>query len=279
MTVNNELIELGTTMFSNGKAQIWFPSHMMPTTMQTTIPDEKDLYDDSSLQEYPLGTKLVFADAIYRYVRGGAAVAAGQQGFLRGNYIQIPGKAGNSASSGYEGAPYAAIAAGATSFSITDTASTKNMFEGGYLAVYNDTDSDYECHHIIGNDASDGTSCKLYIASPGFKNDITTAMGITVYLSPYYGIRTVTGGYMSALGWAKMATSSGYFYWLQTAGQISGITGASTWPGQTQYYRDVYCNTDGSLITYTAGYQKVGYLLGRTASDYGDNFIMLQLDQ
>ncbi len=25
-------------------------------------------------------------------------------------------------------------------------------------------------------------------------------------------------------------------------------------------------------------YQRIGYLLARTASDYGDNFVMLQLD-
>ena len=81
------------------------------------------------------------------------------------------------------------------------------------------------------------------------------------------------------MGYAKFPVTTGYFFWLQTAGRISGVTGASTWPGQTQYYRDVYANTDGSLLTYSSGKQRVGYLLFRTAIDYGDNTIMLQLDQ
>ncbi len=276
MTVNSELIRIGNPIVRAGNAKLVLPEYAMPELVNTTIPAESSLYDDSATQKYPIGAQLIMGfKGIWRYSKAGAAMAAA--GFLKGNYTQCPGKAGNSAGAGFEGALYAAAVAGATSCQIADTAATKNLYQGGLLVIYNDTDSVYEQHYIVGNDASDGTSTTLYLLE-GFAKAITTSYGVTVYLSQYYNIRAMSGGYMSALGWAKFSITSGYYFWLQTAGRISGVTGASTWPGQTQYYRDVYCNTDGSLIGYTAGYQRVGFLLERTASDYGDNDIMLQLD-
>ncbi len=275
MTVQSELVRIGETIFKD-RAQLWLPEYVMPDELNTDIPSEAELVTQSSVKSYPWGSKLVRKDGVWRYSKAGAAMAAA--GFLKGNYIQCPGKAGNSVGAGFEGALYAAVTAGDTSFTIADTAATKNLYQGALLVIYNDTDVRYDQYEIYGNDASTGVYTTCYIGLPGFKNNLTTSYGITIYLSEYSGIRAMTGGYMSAMGWAKMAITSAYSFWLQTAGRISGVTGASTWPGQTQYYRDVYCNTDGSLIGYTAGYQRVGYLLSRTASDYGDNFVMLQLD-
>lgn len=277
MTVERETIRVNYSL-RNAGGTIVLPDWVLDDKLELKVPTEQDLVTESSSQKYPLGTKLVKYDSVWRYCKSGAAIAAGYRGFLKGNYIQCPGKAGNSAGSGFEGAFYAAVTANATSFQIADTAATKNLYEGALLAVYDDTENVYDHYRVIGNDASNGTYTICYIAEPGFKHASTTSVGITVYLSPYSGIRYGDYSYMSAMGYAKMAISSGYYFWLQTAGLISGITGASTWPGQTAYYRDVFCNTDGSLIGYTAGYQRIGYLLSRTASDYGDNFIMLQLD-
>lgn len=274
MTAENEVSKAKYALNMN-RGFLLLPDWCLDGLANLDIPDEADVYTEDSAQKYPLASKLIVADGVFRYSKAGAAMTA--VGFLKGNYIQVPGKAGNSVSCGFEGAPYAAVAAGDTLIKIADTAATKNLYEGALLVVYNDTNSRYDHYRILGNDASTGVYTILYIAPPGFKNALTTSMGITVYLNEYSGIRAMSGGYMSALGYAKMSITSAYYFWLQTDGRISGITGASTWPGQTQYYRDVYCNTDGSLIGYTAGYQRVGFLLHRTASDYGDNCIMLQL--
>jgi hypothetical protein len=260
------------------RGQIVLPNNYIASLRNVAIPTEAGLFSEVATQAYPLGTKLYLGDQIYRYCRAGAAMTS--QGFGKCNYAQAPGKAGNSVHSGFEGALYAAVSAGDTSFTIADTAAVANEYEGAYFVVYNDTDNVYESHRVIKNDASTGVYTTLYIASPGFKNDLTTAMGITIYLSPYYDTRNFAagGGYASCTGFAKFQITNHYFFWLQTAGPISGITGAPTWPGQTQYYRDVCINTDGSVIQWTTGYQRIGYLLSRTASDYGDNFVMLQLD-
>lgn len=246
------------------------------------VPTEAALVTQAAAQAYPIGTQLRKFGKIYRYCKAGAAMT--DRGFLKGNYFQVPGKAGNSVNSGYEAALYAAVVAGQTYFDITDTAAAVNEYEGAYAAFYDDTNSLYDDYMVIGNDVSTGVYTRLYIADPGFKGAHAAAVQATVYRNPYMGIRSyaTVGSYGTALGYAKFSITSAYYFWLQTAGIISGITGASTWPGQTAYQRDVYCNTDGSLIGITSTtylYQRIGFLLGRTASDYGDNCIMLQLDQ
>ncbi len=261
------------------RGHIILPPDARATLVNMSVPDEEDLWDDSASQLYPLGAQLRLDDKLYRYAKAGEALNT--QGFLLCLYEQAPGKAGNSVHSGFEGALYAAVAAGATSFNIADTTALVNEYEGAYFVVYDDTNHVYESHRVLKSDVSTGVYTTCYIASPGFKNALTIAMGITVYLSPWRDIRKYAtgGGYASPAGYAKFQVTSGRFFWVQTAGPISGITGASTWPGQTQYNRDVAANTDGSLIHATSGYPRIGYLLSRTASDYGDNFIMLQLDQ
>lgn len=281
MTVDKELIRIGDSIFRNRDSRLWLPEYVMPEHLNTDIPSEADLVTQSSVQKYPIHAQLMKAGNLYRYCKSGATNTS--VGFLKGCYTQCPGKAGNSAHSGFEGAMYAAVAAGATSFTIADTAALKNEYQYGLLVVYNDTDVCYDQYVIIGNDASNGTYTTLYISAPGFKNAITTGYGITIYLNEYADVRILSGGYMSALGYTGMSFTSAYYGWMQTAGKRSGITGASTWPGQTQYNRDVFANTDGSLIsaansTTVIMYQRVGFLLAKTASDYGDNLIMLQLD-
>jgi hypothetical protein len=267
--------------FSDG--YIILPPNPRAGLSNLAVPSEADLWVQSSTQKYPIGTQLKLNGNIYRYSKAGENLTA--KGFLKCNYTQCPGKAGNSVGAGFEGALYAAVAAGDTSFKIADTAATAHLYEGAVLVIYDDTNG-FQQYRVIDNDASNGTYTTCYIASPGFKFATTTTPGITVYLNPYMNVREFStgGGYASALGYARIAITSGYFFWLVTAGPVSCITGATTWPGQTQYNRDVFANTDGSLIaadnsTTVIMYQRVGYLLSRTASDYGDNLIMLQLDQ
>lgn len=282
MTVASEYTIPSYSLRNTHGGTIILPNACLDGLANLAVPDESEVMQDTATQRYPIGTQLRLNTKLFRYSRAGAAIT--DRGFLKGSYTQVPGKAGNSASSGYEAALYAAAAAGQTYIDITDTAATKNIFESAYGVFYDDTNAIYDDVFIIGNDASTGVYTRLYIAPPGLQTAHAAAVQLTAYLNPYRDVRSYAtcGSYASALGYAKFSIASGYYFWLQTAGFISGITGASTWPGQTAYQRDVYCNTDGSLIGITATtylYQRVGFLLARTASDYGDNFIMLQLDQ
>jgi hypothetical protein len=57
MTVNNDLIRVGGPIARGGVADLILPEYVMPTLMNTTIPTEADLYTQSEIQLYPLGTK------------------------------------------------------------------------------------------------------------------------------------------------------------------------------------------------------------------------------
>jgi len=284
MTVNNEIVKISYEL-SIGQygGQLIYPSDWVRADLaekMMSMPSEADLFTETVGQHYPIGTQLRKNGKLYRYSKAAAAMTA--QGFLKFFNIRCPGLAGNSVAEGYEAAMAAATVAGATSFTISDTAAAKNEYENAYAAWYDDTNNMYDDAIVIGNDKSNGTTTTCYIAPPGLKGAHAAAVQVTVYRNPYISITGSTNTFKSAAGWAKFDITSAYYFWLQTAGMISGVTGASTWPGQTAYQRDVYCNTDGSLIGITSTtylYQRVGFLLAGTSASYGDNFINLQLDQ
>lgn len=237
----------------------------------------------SEVQLYPIGTQLRKNDRLYRYSKAAEAMTTGW-GFLKVNSIIVAGKVGNSLHSGYEGAIYADAAAGTTALKITDTAAYENEYEGARLVIGNDTYGFPE-HRIIGNDVSTGVYTTIYIAPPGLNFAVaTTGTSLGISLSPYKYVKSglsIGCAWYSAVGLARFPITNAYYFWLQTAG-FAGGTGASTWPGQTAYQREVYANTDGSLIGKTSTtylYQRVGFLLSGSASDYGTTFLMLQLDQ
>lgn len=285
MSVDKEIVQVNYGL-SIGKygGQLIYPSDWMRADLAKeamAMPSEQDLYTETVGQHYPIGTQLRKNGKLYRYCKAGETIS-GTVASLRFNSFLCPGKAGNNANSGYEAAAYAALVANQTYVDITDTAAAKNEYENALAVVYDDTNNRYACYTIIGNDATTTAFTRCYIAPPGVKDASLAAKQWTIYRNPYMGIVGFASGaaqWQSALGYAAFACTNAYYYWLQTAGMISGILGASTWPGQTAYYRDVFLNTDGSLIGYTAGYQRIGYLLSETRTDYGDNFIMLQLDQ
>lgn len=280
MTVENELIQLGDSLIFNKAARLWLPEYIMPEFVNSGIPSEADLFTESEVQMYPIGAQLAKNGNLWRYSKAGEAMI--KYGFLKCFYIECPEIDGNDNHQGYEGGFHAAVVAGGTSFQITDTNALKNEYAGATLVIYDDTYG-YQQYRVIGNDAGNGTYTVCYIAAPGFKAAATAAdpPGITVYLNPYRDIRekTTGGAYASVAGYVRHDITSDFFFWMVTAGPISGLTGAIEWPGRTAHYRDVYANTGGEVIKYTAGYQRIGYLISRTSSGVGDNFIMLELDK
>jgi len=283
-TANQEIVQVKYSMIAGQYGgQLIFPSDWIRAELAPTIlemPSEADLVTPTVVQKYPIGTQLRKNGSLYRYSKAGESVLT-QTGFLKINLLPTPGI---SATGGDDGtAPYADLAAGDTILDLANTGSrAKNFYEGAYLIMANDAAAVRDRYTIIANDLGNGTHCILYIAPPGFKRAHTTAnTNCGINLNPY---SSVGSGLLhdctwrSAIGMARFPITSGYYFWLQTAGFCNG-TGWSTWPGQTASYREVYAMTDGSLRSYAAGYQRVGYLLPYTASDNGATNMMMQLDQ
>ncbi len=276
-TLDQEIIKIGTsTVFGKG-GMLQLPEWAISDRLGTSIPDEQDLFTESATQLYPIASQLKKDGWMYRYSK---CVAALTRGRLHFNSFQAPGLGGNSANVGFEGAPAANIAANDTTFTIADTAALKNEYEGAILQAFGAVN--FDIYRIIGNDVSNGTTTKLYIGAPGFKVAHSTSVGITVYLNPYIGLTNALGsGFYTAMGYAGFTITSGYYFWMKTAGPIFPATN-STWAGKTAYQRDIHVHQDGSIEGVTATtylYQRVGYIMYGTSSGYGDSMLMLQLDQ
>ncbi len=284
MSVDKEIVQVNYKMIS-GKygGQLIYPSDWMRADLAReaiAMPSEADLFKETVGQHYPIATQLRKNGKLYRYCKASEAMT--QWTRLKYNSFLCPGKAGNNTNSGYEAAAYAALVVGQTYIDITDTAAAKNEYENAYAVVYDDTNNYYDDYTIIGNDKSDGTFTRLYIAPPGIVTAKLAAKQWTIYRNPYMGVGDNEGPYASCIGYAKFPITSAYYFWLLTAGSVSGVGCTTTWPGQTAYQREVYTASGGELTGKTSStylYQRIGYLLSKTASDYGDNFIMLQLDQ
>lgn len=288
MTVNQELVQVKHSMiYGQYGGQLIFPSDWVRKELAETmlaIPSEAGLVTPDAYQRYPVSTQLRNGLGLFRYSKAGATLA-NIEGFM---YFakSCPGLGGNGGLYGFEGGAYANIAAGDTSFKVADTGAVKNIYEGALFVTYDTTNSCYSHHIILGNDVSTGVYTVLYIAPPGFKNAITATSGpgIDCYLSPYSYIDDEPQTYKSAVGVAHMAVPSGYYFWLQTAGLISGMNVVTNAPGETALNRDVFLDANGfprtadGTLAYVC-YQRVGYIFPGTSGSYAESSMMLQLDQ
>jgi hypothetical protein len=284
-TANQEIVKISYAMLSGQYGgQLIFPSDWVRADLASTIlemPSEADLVTPTLGQKYPIGTQLRKNGSLYRYCKAGETMSA-PTGFLKINLLPTPGISSTGGDDGT--ALYTDAAAGDTALDLANTNSrAKNFYEGAYLIMANDTAGVRDRYTIIASDLyASAAHVTIYIAPPGLKRAHTTSntnCGIT--LNPYGSVGSGLAHdctWHSAIGMARFPITSGYYFWLQTAGFCNG-TGWSTWPGCTASYREVYAMTDGSLRSYAAGYQRVGYLLPYTASDNGATNMMMQLDQ
>lgn len=276
-TLDQEMIRMGKSVFIGRDCILKMPEWAINDRIGTSLPTEQDLYTESATQLYPIGSQLEKENGIFRYGKASAALTRGRFHF---NTFSCPGLGGNSANVGFEGAPAANIAANDTDFTIADTAAVKNEYEGAVLQCFGSTH--FDTYRIIGNDVSNGTTTKLYIGAPGFKVAHSTSVGITVYLNPYISLSNAnTSGWLSAVGFASYAVTSGYYFWSKTAGYAFPASNG-TFAGQTAYQRDIHVHQDGSIEGVTATtylYQRVGYIMHGTSNSYGDSMMMIQLDQ
>jgi len=247
----------------------------------------QDLFEQSVTQKYPLGMPFKRGDKKYRY-----SLAAGNLGGLarlviNSNYA--PGVTGHADEDGFEGDLYADAPIGQRYVDIADTAGrAANFYEGGHLIIYSTTI--FHQHYIVRSEAGDGNKVRCWLSEPIAVEDAEVGDGVTAYRSPYSAVKaagSVQVGFEPFIGVPLIPVTSGYYFWLLTAGPVCVTPTGVTWPGSAAHLRDIYANeADGTIQPPTLsdpslGYQRIGYLLsvtGGTGSDYGDLWIMLQLD-
>ena len=247
--------------------------------------DDPDVYAQSSVQLYPLATKLEYADGrIFRYGKHGATSTSVPLARLVGNANLCPGATGDPDVDGFEGDPYVAAAVDDEYVDLEiATAYAENFFEDGMLAVY--PSGHFACYRIAGNDLGGGTYCRVYLDGK-LKTALLATTGITAYKSRFSQLKQVGAegaGYASAIGVSQAsAFTADYFSWIQTKGPC--IITPTAYFGDAVHQRGVYVNPNdgtieaGDVYDPSTGYHCIGYLLSRTESGYGDLWVMLMLE-
>lgn len=262
---------------------------------------DQSVYETSLTQRFRIGARRQEEGRIFRYSYTVLALTAIARLKINSNYapevtghVNEDGFMGNITTAGV--ARTTVVPAGQRFLDIADTvARAVNWYQGGYMIVFDDVTPHFHQHRIVASEVGTGTYVRIWLDRPiataiPVNNAAANPVGITAYRSPYSAVAaagSVQVGFEPFIGLPLVPVPAVSYFWLLTAGPVWITPHGIAWPGGAADQRDVYAHQDGTIDPAsqkdpTTGFQKVGYVLpatGGTASDYGDGWIMLQLDQ
>lgn len=174
-------------------------------------------YAESATQLFPLGTKMIQGERVWRYAKAGAAIAIS---------VPVQGAAPAHAEQSDDIVVGAASAIGAYTVTLTSTANLDtspndeaNAFAEGYLIV-NDEAGEGQCYKIKSNEALAGTANSVFTLYDPLTVALTTSSEVGLVMNPYCDvISTAAVCTAMALGVAQIAvTGADYYFWLQSGG-------------------------------------------------------------
>tara|TARA_Y100000310_G_scaffold345865_1_gene471860 strand:- start:1511 stop:2269 length:759 start_codon:yes stop_codon:yes gene_type:complete len=195
----------------------------MDELMQTNPPDP---YAESSTQLFPLGTKMVQGERVFRYCEAGGtglSIAAPLQSAAR-----VHAEMDDDIVVG------AAAAIGAVAVELTSTAnlaaaplSTKNGVAEGYLIV-NDAAGEGQMYKIKSHDAFSGTDDSTINLYDALTIALTTSSQCGLIQNPYANViataAVLTGMFV---GVPLIAVTANYYFWSQTGGPAPVVVQAA----------------------------------------------------
>ncbi len=227
-----------------------------------------DLYADSTTALFDVGTRLAVDDRVFRYCLAGEAL----------NRMQATGNNDQWSLTNEE--PNQSAAVGATDFQVVNTTATKDLYKGGWAAIFTNR---LQLRRILKNDASDGTDTKIYIDGGLEAAIVADSTWVTGYKNIYADCRHAPSQWNTIVAVPVCTVASGSYFWGQTWGPCY-MRAISTVPGATAFDREVYFGGEGDAYGHlqaeadtAGGYQRAGQLIPLTASGSGDQFFMLQL--
>jgi len=228
---------------NQGMARMTFPGTLLAGNTAAEI------NTSGTTQKYPIGTRMLMDERVFRYgLIGGAAAVGGRA-------------VANLSTNEQSTAAPATYAVGATTVTITAAAGediAANALQGGYLC-YKATR--YFQHRILSNTAATaGNVSTLVLETPLVGVGITiTTTTLCAYASPWakVGFGETYGSGVSFVGWPYYNMAIGQYTWLQTWGPASGAPAAFF--GDTGNQRAVWFASDGSLTTFSSAQSPCAY--------------------
>ena len=188
-------------------------------------------YAESATQEWPLGTKLINGERVWRYCYAGATglnIAA-----------PIQSSAAAHAEQDDDIVCGAVAAIGALTVEVTSTANlaaapnaTINNFAEGYLIV-NDVVGESQCYKIKSNEALAGTADSTFTLYDPLITALDTTSQLGIIPNPYKNViataAVITG---VPVGIPQFAITANYYFWSQTGGPAAAIAQAAITKGE-----------------------------------------------
>ncbi len=227
------------------------------------------IYESSSTQKAPLGTRLVFPDGrVFRYAH---FVADTNRALLVSQDVSATcqAEADNS---------LAAASAGATTITVTASGVTANQYQGGYFITTDDTGEGY-CYRIKSNTATSGSTYTLELYD-GLVAAIDTTTDYSIVGNMWYKLRGATAAtdmLVSGVSVLTMDVSEAAYGWVQTWGVgviLADASGGAIARGDILTLSDGVTGAAQLQDAYTE--QIIGYALD-TPDDTGHMPVWLQI--
>jgi len=233
----------------------------------------QDIHEQSTVQNYDIGTRLVVDDRVFRYCKAGTALRELIGGLCGMSQIEVNTHA-------------TASLAGTKEVTILDTTErVKDWYAGGYywgMLYAPETTGIGPLYRIKSSAVGAGVSVKLTLETPLIR-EIPASTWSTAWASIYSNIQTADLPKASLVCMPLIQVANGSYFWGQTWGPCFMQCGYS--PGSKDYDRELYYKANlygclpGSEVVFESDVvpQRVGFLLPNTAVIGTDNFFMLQL--
>jgi len=233
----------------------------------------QDILAESATKNFPIGTRRVVDDRVFRYCKAGTNLREQIPGICAMSQIECNTHAVESLAGTYE-------------VTILDTvARVEDWYAGGYywgMLYAPATTGIGPIYRIKSSEESSGISVKLTLEKPLVRT-IAASNWSTTWANIYSNIQCAILPKASMVCLPLIQVTSGKYFWGQTWGPCFGHCGYS--PGSKNYDREFYFKADhygflpGSEIDFSTDIipQRVGFLLPDTAVVGTDNLFMLQL--
>lgn len=245
-----------------------FTKPFRPLDYQTTPHDytgdyNLGIYAVETTKRYIPGTrKLMWDGRVYKYAYANGAV------------VPYHGcRASEAAALSYTVNPVQ-VAKGERYITATVASRSEDDLAGGYITLYHSTIDNTTQYGIVGNEATSGTTTKIYVDS-AIPYLSTTSFYHEIYENPYREVLESTNGYSAWVGVPAMNASSQYL-WIQTWGPCL-ISGGESIDSPTSDYRCLRWGSNAALYTEAskANGQIAGYILNQGSTSIAGPMIML----
>jgi hypothetical protein len=211
-----------------------------------------------TIQRFVYGTRYITWDGrVYKYM-----------GLTTGGCVSYHGVANTLAAfTGWTTAVAGSI--GDTEYVITDTGITEDQLAGAMIALYKATIDNTEQRHIIGNDATSGTTTRLYLEAP-LSAEMTISDAVEVFENPYRLVSEANNEYAAWMGVPTKTAATGYNVWAQTWGPLLVSPGNTSLDDPVGSERTVFWWNNGTIQEeagdVTTASQYAGYILNAGSS-------------